>query len=145
MPKVDSEKLSEIDDLFEFILRVQDKVAPEIASPEEAKTGEGRKGVIMIRGDNKWTRVFELRDGRLVPADNITNARTVIVFEGIDTFRKVCGELIAGSSSAFSRARARGDVKVVGEYAIRDLSIFNRLLAKVGRILSSYNVRLGGE
>ena len=145
MPKTDVEKLSEIEDLFDFILKVQDKISPEVASPQEAKVGEGRKGVLMIRGDNKWTKIFEVRGGRLIPADSIDGARTVIVFEGIDVFRKVCQDLLAGSPSAFSRARAKGDVKVAGEYAIRDLSIFNRLLTKVGRILSSYDVKLGSE
>lgn len=143
--KTDIEKLSEINDLFDFILKVQDKLAPEVASPQEVELGEGRKGVLMIRGDNKWTKIFEVRSGRLTPVANVDNARTIIVFEGVDIFQKVCQELLAGSPSAFSRARARGEVKVVGEYAIRDLSIFNRLLTKVGRILSGYNVKLGGE
>lgn len=145
MPKSDAEKLAEVDDLFNFILKVQDKLAPEVASPQEAETGEGRKGVLMIRGDNKWTRIFEVRSGRLTPVDKLDDARTVIAFEGVDAFRSVCQELLAGNPSAFSKARARGDVKVVGEYAIRDLSIFNRLLSKVGKILSGYNVKLGGE
>jgi len=143
--KTDTEKLLEIEDLFEFILKVQNKLAPEVASPQEAEAGEGRKGVIMIRGDNKWTKIFKVRAGKLVPTDNIDNARTVIIFEGIEIFRKTCQELLTGSPSAFSRARAKGDIKVVGDYAIRDLSIFNRLLAKVGKILSSYEVKLGGE
>ena len=145
MPKTDVEKLEDIEDLFDFILKVQDKLAPEVASLQEVEVGEGRKGVLMIRGDSKWTKIFEVRGGRLIPVVGIDNARTVVVFEGIDIFQKVCQELLAGSPSAFSRARARGDVKVVGEYAIRDLSIFNRLLTKVGRILSGYNVKLGGE
>jgi len=144
-PKTDQEKLGEINDLFDFILKVQDKLAPEVVTPQEMKVGEGRKGVLMIRGDNKWTKIFEVRAGRLIPADSLDKARTVIVFEGIDVFRKTCQELLAGSPWAFSRARAKGDVKVVGDYAIRDLSIFNRLLTKVGRILSSYDVKLGGE
>lgn len=145
MPKTDVEKLSEINDLFDFILKVQDKLAPEVVSPQETQGGEGRKGVIMVRGDNKWTKIFEVKGGRLIPASSIDGARTVIVFEGIDIFRNVCQELLAGNPGAFSRARARGEVKVVGEYAIRDLSIFNRLLSKVGRILTGYNVKLGGE
>ena len=57
----------------------------------------------------------------------------------------MCQELLAGNPSAFARARAKGDVKVVGDYAIRDLSIFNRLLSKVGQILSGYDAKLGGE
>ena len=145
MPKTDAEKLAEIDDLFNFVLKVQDRFAPEVASPQETQAGEGRKGVLMVRGDNKWTKIFEVRGGRLTPVDKLDNARTVIVFEGVDAFRDVCQALLAGNPSVFSRARARGDVKVVGEYAIRDLSIFNRLLVKVGKILSSYDVKLGGE
>ena len=145
MPKTDTEKLAEIEDLFGFILRVQDKFASEVVTPQETRIGEGRKGVLMIRGDNKWSKVFEVKDGRLIPTLGVDNARTVIVFEGVDIFRNVCQELLAGNPGAFSRARARGDVKVVGDYAIRDLSIFNRLLTKVGRILSSYEVKLGGE
>ena len=143
--KTDTERLSEIDDLFDFILKVQDKLAPEVASAQEAEIGEGRKGVLMVRGDSKWTRVFEVKGGRLVPVEKVDDARTVIVFEGAEVFQQVCQELLAGNPSAFSRARARGDVKVVGDYAIRDLSIFNRLLTKVGRILSGYNVKLGGS
>ena len=145
MAKSNAEKLAEIDDLFDFILRVQDKLSSEVASPEETELGEGRKGVIMIRGDDKWSRVFELVGGRLVPVSGLDNTRTVIAFEGIDPFVRVCQELLAGSPSAFARARARGDVRVVGDYAIRDAVIFNKLLAKVGRILSSYDVKLGGE
>ena len=144
MPKTDTEKLQEINDLFDFIIKVQDKVAPEVASKGEVELGEGRKGVLMVRGDHKWTRIFELKGGRLIPTDKVDGARTVIAFEGVDTFVNVCQELLNGSPSAFSRARAKGDVKVVGEYAIRDLSIFNRLLSKVGRILSSYDVKIGG-
>ena len=145
MIKTDIEKLAEIEDLFGFILKVQDKFASEVVTPQETKIGEGRKGVLMIRGDSKWTKVFEVKDGRLIPTENIDNARTVVVFEGVDIFRETCQELLAGNPGAFSRARARGNVKVVGDYAIRDLSIFNRLLTKVGRILSSYDVKIGGE
>jgi len=145
MPKTDTEKLSEVEDLFDFILKVQDRLAPEVATPKEAETGEGRKGVIMVRGDNKWTKIFEVRDGRLIPVDTLDNTRTVIVFEGVDAFIKVCQELLSGVPGAFSRARAKGEVKIVGDYAIRDLSIFNRLLTRVGGVLNSYNVKLGGE
>jgi len=145
MPKTDAEKIAEIEDLFDFIFKAQEKLAPEIVSYQEMVIGEGRKGVLMVRGDNKWTKIFEVKNGKLIPADTIDNARTVIVFEGIDIFRKMCQALLAGNPSAFSRARARGDVKVVGNFAIRDATIFNRLLAKVGRILSSYEVKLGGE
>lgn len=144
MAKTDIERLAEIDDLFEFILRVQDRLAPEVVSSQEAQVGEGRKGVLMVRGDNRWSKVFEVRGGKLVPMDSIDNARTVVVFEGVDPFVKVCQELLAGNPMAFSRARAKGDVKVVGDYAIRDAAIFNRLLSRVGRILSRYNVRIGG-
>ena len=142
MTKTYTEELSEINDLFDFILKVQDKLSPEVASKQETELGEGRKGVLMIRGDNKWTKIFEVRAGRLIPCDSLDNARTVVVFEEIDTFREVCQELLAGNPMAFSRARARGNVKVVGEFALRDASIFNRLLAKVGSILRSYNVKL---
>lgn len=145
MPKTDAEKLAEIDDLFDFIIRVQDKIAPEIATTQEVELGEGRKGVLMVRGDHKWTKIFELKGGRLVPTDNLDNARTVIVFEGVDVFIEICKELLAGNLMVFSRARAKGEVKVVGDYAIRDLSIFNRILSKVGKILNSYDVKLGGE
>ena len=145
MPKTNTEKLAEVEDLFDFILKVQDKFASEVVTPQETRIGEGRKGVLMVRGDNKWAKVFEVKDGRLIPADSLDRARTVIVFEGVDIFRKICQELLAGNPGAFSRARARGDIKVVGDYAIRDLSIFNRLLTKVGRILSSYDVRIGDE
>ena len=145
MPKTEVEKLAEVEDLFDFIIKVQDRVASEVASPEETELGEGRKGVIMIRGDSKWTKIFEVSSGRLVPTESLDNTRTVIAFEGVDAFIEVCQELLNGNPSAFSRARARGEVKVVGDYAIRDLSIFNRLLVRVGRILSSYDVKLGGE
>lgn len=145
MPKTEIEKLAEIDDLFDFIVRVQDRFASEVASPEEAELGEGRKGILMVRGNNKWTKIFELKGGRLLPVNSLDNARTVIVFEGVDVFVEVCQELLNGSPMAFSRARARGDVKVVGDYAIRDVSIFNRLLSKIGKILSSYDVKIGGE
>ena len=145
MPKTDSEKLSELNDLFDFILKVQDKLAPDMVTTQERDLGEGRKGVIMVRGDNKWSKVFEVRAGRLIPVDSIDGARTAIVFEGVDAFRSLCQELLAGRTGAFSKARARGDLKVVGDYAIRDLAIFNRLLSKVGQILSGYNVELGGE
>jgi len=145
MPKTDVEKLAEVEDLFDFILKVQDRFAPEVVTSEETELGEGRKGVIMIRGDNKWTKIFEVKGGRLIPTESLDNTRTVIVFEGVDPFVNVCQELLNGNPVAFSRARAKGDVKVVGNYAIRDLSIFNRLLSKVGRILSSYDVKLGGE
>ena len=143
--KTESEKLDEINDLFNFIIKVQDRFAPEVASAEEAELGEGRKGVLMVRGNSKWQKIFELKGGRLVPTDSLDNTRTVIVFEGVDTFIEVCRELLNGSPSAFSRARAKGDVKVVGDYAIRDLSIFNRLFSKVGRILNSYDVKIGDE
>ena len=145
MPKTDAEKLAEIEDLFDFIFKAQEKLASEIVSYQEMVIGEGRKGVLMVRGDNKWTKIFEVKNGRLIPTDSIDNARTVIVFEGVDIFRKMCQALLAGNPSAFSRARARGDVKVVGNFAIRDATIFNRLLSKVGRILSSYDVKIGGE
>ena len=138
-------KLSEINDLFDFILKVQDKFSPLVASSQEAKTGEGRKGVLMIRGDHKWTKVFEVKGGRLVPSDNLADARTVIVFEGLDVFREVCNNLLAGNTMAFSRARAKGDIKVEGNFALRHASIFNRLLARVGQILKNYDVKLGGE
>ncbi|GAJ12717.1 unnamed protein product, partial [marine sediment metagenome] len=45
------------------------------------------------------------KNGRLIPTDSIDNARTVIVFEGIDIFRKMCQALLAGNPSAFSRAK----------------------------------------
>ena len=143
----DSEKIADVEELFNFVLKVQDKIAPEIVNPNEEATGEGRKGVIMIRrGDgrgDKYVKVFEVINGKLVPSDSIDHARTVIVFEGVDAFVSLCQELLANKPGAFSRARARGEVKVIGEHAIRDLSIFNRLLGRVGRILGSYNVKLG--
>lgn len=145
MLKSDVEKIAEIEDLFDFIFKAQEKLAPEVVSLQETIVGEGRKGILMVRGDNRWTKVLEVKDGKLIPTDDIANARTVIVFEGIDVFRKTCQELLVGNPSTFSRARARGDVKVVGDYAIRDAVIFNRLLSRVGRILSSYEVKLGGE
>ena len=145
MPKTEAEKLQEIDDLFDFIIKVQDRFSSEVASLNEMELGEGRKGILMVRGDSKWTKIYELKSGRLIPTDSLDNARTVIVFEGVDTFIEVCKELLNGSPMAFSRARAKGNVKIVGDYAIRDVSIFNRILTKVGRILSSYNVKIGGE
>jgi len=145
MMKSDAEKLLEVEDLFSFVMKVQDKLAPRVASPREMEVGEKRKGVLMIRGGNKWTKILEVRAGRLVPCDSLDNVRTMVVFEGIDAFRGACQELLAGNSMAFSRARARGTVKVVGDYALRDAATFNRLLTKVGKILRSYNVRLGDE
>ena len=144
--KTDAEKLQEIEDLFGFILRVQDKLAPDVTTASEAREGEGRKGVLMIRGDQKWTKIFEVTRGRLVPQGDLDNVRTIVIFEGVDVFRTVCSELLAGSTAAFSRARAKGDVKVVGDYAVRDGIVFNRLLTRVGEILSGYNVKfIGGE
>ena len=143
MTEVTYESVSEAEDFFNFLMKVQDKFTPHVVSEREAEMGEGRKGVLMIHGDNKWTKIFIVKDGRLVPAEGVDNARTVIVFEGLASFRKVCQELLAGSPSTFSRARARGEVKVVGEYALRDAAIFNRLLSKVGQMLSSYNVKFG--
>jgi len=143
--KTDQEKLAEIEDLFGFIIRVQDKLAGELVNGEEMEAGEGRKGVLLIRGNNKWTKVFEVRGGKLIPSNTVEHARTVIAFEGVDAFVTVCQELLAGNPTAFSRARAKGDVKVVGDFAMRDAAIFNRLLAKVGKILSSYNVKVGNK
>jgi len=142
MLKTDQEKLAEVDDLFNFILKVQDRISPQVATTQEAEVGEGRKGVLMVRGGQKWVRCFEVRGGRLVPSNNVDGARTVVAFESIESFRKVCSELLAGRPGAFSRARARGEVRVEGEYAIRDLSIFNELLSKVGRLLSQYGVKV---
>jgi len=141
----DAEKLTEIEDLFDFVLRVQDKLVSKAVSPEEVDLGEGRKGVIMIKGGNSWVKVLEVSGGRLVSAKDLSNARTVIVFNGVDVLRHLIQELLAGNVGAFSRARARGEVKVVGEYAIRDLAIFNRLFTTAGKLLSSYDVKLGGE
>jgi len=141
----ESEKLSEIEDLFTFVLRVQDKIAPEVISQNEMEIGEGRKGVLMIRGGNKWTRIFEVAGGKLIPSGDLNNARTVVVFDDVDTLRTLIQELLAGNTSAFSRARAKGEVKVVGEYAVRDLSVFNRLFSTAGQLLSSYGVKVGGE
>ena len=142
---VQESQLSEVEDLFNFIMRVQDKVAPMVASRQEASGGEGRRGVIMIRGDHKWVRVFEVKDGRLIPLDNLDGVRTVVVFESLASFREVCNNLLSGRPMAFARARARGDVKVEGDFALRDAAIFNRLLTRVGQILKSYDVQLREE
>ena len=145
MPPTDIEKLAEVDDLFDFVLKVQDKLTPEVLTQSEMEMGEGRKGVLMIRGGNLWTKVFEVSGGKLIPRDDLDNARTVIVFDGVDSLRHLIQELLSGNTSAFSRARAKGEVKVVGEYAVRDLSIFNRLFSTAGQLLSSYGVKVGGE
>lgn len=134
---------SEIDDLFDFIMKVQEKVAPQVATRKEFKEGEGRKGILMIRGPQKWVKVFEVRGGQIVFTENTENVRTVIAFDSLEIFREVCNNLLAGHPMAFARARARGSVKVEGEFALRDATIFNRLLSKVGQILKSYDVKLG--
>ena len=140
-------KLAEVEDLFSFIMKVQSQFSSEVATLEESTLGEGRIGALMIRGakedGSSWSRVFEVSKGGLVPASDLDSVRTVIVFEGIDIFRSVCQELLAGNVSAFSRARARGEVKVLGNYAVRDFSIFNRLLSKVGAVLRGYGVKYG--
>lgn len=107
--KTDTEKLAEINDLFDFILKFQDKFSPQVASKQETKEGEGRKGILMIRGPNKFVRVFEVSRGRLTPSENVDHARTVIAFEGIDAFIRVVQEFLNGNTSAISRAKARGE------------------------------------
>ena len=141
----EGQKLDEINDLFEFILKVQERISPEVVSSQEVEGGEGRKGVLMIRGGTKWVKAFSVNGGKLVPTEGVDDARTVVTFDGVDAMRNLLQELLTGSPGAFSRARARGDVKIYGEHAIRDLSIFNRLLTKVGQALNSYDVKLGGE
>jgi len=139
--KSETEKLSELDDLFSFILKIQERVA----TPEETRDGEGRKGVLMIRGsESKWVKIFEVCGGRLVEKSGVEDARTVIVFEGVDVFRNLIQDLLDGKPGAFSRARAKGDIKVVGEHAIRDLAAFNRLFSSVGKVLVNYGVKVGG-
>ena len=137
------EKYQELNDLFNFILKVQDKVADQVATSEEMVIGEGRKGVLLIRDERKWAKIFEVRNGRILPTSDISNARTVVAFNNVDVFIELCNRLLAGSTSAFSRARARGELVIEGDYAIRDLSAFSRLLAKVGKVLNSYNVKVG--
>ena len=141
--KTDIEKLTEINDLFDFIIKVQDKLSPQVVSQEEMNGGEGRKGILMIRGPNKWVRVFEVSNGRLTPTTNLDHARTVIAFEGIDSFINVVQEFLNGNTSAISRAKARGEVRIEGDYAVRDFMVFNDLFSKIGQVLSSYGVKFG--
>ena len=140
----EEQKLKEIDDLFEFIMKVQSKISPDVCSEAERTIGQGRKGVMLIRGSRKWVRVFEVDNGVLTASNDIENARTVIAFENVDIFRGLVQELLNGSTSALSKYRARGEIRIVGDHAIRDLSAINRLLTKVGQILNDYGVRLGG-
>jgi len=144
MSKSESEKIAEVEDLFSFIMRIQDKIAPEVATVQEATLGQGRKGILMIRGEEHWVKVFEVDDGRLIPRDSVDGARTVIVFEGVDAFQEVFKDLLSGNLTSFSKAKARGLVRVEGVYAVRDLMIFNRLFSTLGRVLSGYGVRVGG-
>lgn len=144
--KTEAEKLVDVEGLFQFILKIQDKVASQVVSAQEAKEGSGRKGILIIKceeDDRKWNMAFEVINGRLVPTDNLTEVRTGLVFENVGIFLKVVKELLAGNTTAFSRARARGDLKVMGDYAIRDAVIFNELLSKIGRVLVEYNVKIG--
>ena len=142
--KTDEEKLAEINDLFDFFLKFQDKFSPQVATKEEAKEGEGRKGVLLIRGPNKFVKVFEVSNGRLIPSTNLDHARTVIAFEGVDVFVTLCQEFLDGNTSAIARAKARGEVRIEGDYAVRDFVVFNDLFAKVGKVLSNYGVKIGG-
>lgn len=143
--RTNQEKLGEMDDLFDFILRVQEKFTPRVLTKEEMKTGEGRRAAIVVRGEDKWVKIFEVSQGVLVPKDSLDGIRSVIAFEGVDIFRNVCQSLLDGNTTAFSRARARGDLKVAGDYAVRDFAVFNRLFANIGKILGKYGVNLGGE
>ena len=145
MAKTVEEKIAEANDLLDFVMKIQDRLPLEVASPGEAETGEGRRGAIMVRGDNKWTRVFEVVGGRLVPLNTLEGVRTVVAFEGVDAFLKLCQELLAGSPGAFSRMRARGEVRIEGEFAVRDFMVFSRLLTRAGQALNSYGVKVGGE
>jgi len=142
--KTDIEKIAEIDDLFDFIIKFQDKFSPQVASREETREGEGRKGILMIRGPNKWVRVFEVSNGRLTPSTNLDHARTIIAFDGVDAFVNVVQEFLNGNTSAISRAKARGEVRIEGDYAVRDFMVFNDLFSKVGQVLTNYGVKLGG-
>ena len=144
MPRSEEEKFQEITDLFDFILKVQDKFPNDVMTEYEASQVSGRKGVIYIRGnERKWTRVFEVGMGKLIPQNDLNNARTVITFEGPDSFIRMAQELLGGNSNAVAISKARGDVKIIGEYAVRDFMVFNNLLAKAGRVLSGMNVKVG--
>lgn len=143
MPKTETQHFQDIEDLFQFIMRVQDKVAGLVVSPEEAAEGEMRKGVFVIKGENNFMKALQVVDGRLQISEKYDDARTVIIFERVDIFLKVCKELLAGRSSTFVRAKARGDVQIKGDYALRDAVILNRLLAKIGKVLNDYGVSLG--
>ena len=135
--------LSEIEDLLDFVLKVQDRLAPDVVSQEETIEGEGRKGAIMVRKESgAWIRIFEVDGGKLMTTTSLDNVRTLIIFEKAEAFKKVCQELLAGSPGAFSRARAKGEVTLKGECAVRDLMVFNRLLSRVGQTLTSYGVKL---
>lgn len=143
MAKTEAEKFQDVESLFGFIMKVQDKIAPQIVSDKEAKAGEHRRGVIIIRGENSWARGFEVVDKRIEVIEDLDNVRTAVVFENVNVFMHVCQELMSGRTSAFSRAKARGDIKIKGNYALRDGLIFNRLLAQIGRILKNYGVDFG--
>lgn len=143
MAKTEAEKFSDIDSLFDFILKVQDRMAPKIVSNGEAREGEHRKGVILIHGDKDWVRVFEVSGGRLVMSQDLEDVRTLLEFRDVNTFIICCKEVLGGRTSTFARAKARGDVRVKGEHALRDGVIFNRLLGKIGKVLAEYNVTFG--
>lgn len=141
MPKTEIQQYQDIEDLFQFIMRVQDKVAGLVVSPEEAAEGEMRKGVFVIKGKNNFMKALQVVGGRLQISDEYDDARTVIIFDRVDIFLKVCKELLSGRSSTFARAKARGDVQIKGDYALRDAIILNRLLAKIGKVLNDYGVK----
>lgn len=144
MPKTEVEKIQDIEEMLDFIMKIQDKVAPHVVSDAETQQGEDRKGVVIIKGSNNWARAIQVVDGRLEIVTDYERARTGLVFEGVDTFIKVCNELLSGRIGAFARAKARGDVKVTGKYALRDGAIFNRMLTQIGKVLSGYGVKLEG-
>lgn len=146
--KTERDKFQDVQGLFDFILAVQDQISPQVVSQKEAAEGAGRKGVLFIKGSEaKFSKAFEVDKGLLRPMPNFTaeEIRTGIVFENVDCFLKVVKELLAGNVTAFSRARARGDLRVVGDYAIRDAMIFNDLLGKIGVLLGKYNVKIGED
>jgi hypothetical protein len=142
MAKTEEEKVQEIEELFEFIIKYQDKFKSQVATQQEVSDGDGRKGILMIKGPNKFVKVLEVKNGRLSATTDVTNTRTVILFDSIDSLIEVIQEFLNGNTSAISRAKARGSVKIEGDFAVRDFLVFNDIFSKIGEVLNAYGVTI---
>jgi hypothetical protein len=142
MAKTNEEKIQELEDLFNFIINYQDKFRSQIATDQEASDGDGRKGILMVLGPPKFVKVIEVRNGRLCMSNDVENTRTVILFKDLDSLIEVIQEFLNGNTSAISRSKARGDVRIEGEFAVRDFIVFNDIFAKIGEVLNAYGVTI---